>query len=166
MNRILSPAKALRTLRKNPVILNAVLAGISQEQAETLRDGADGWNIVYVICHLRDYERIVGERIEAILSQDRPTLADMDNAALIARNRYAEQSLEATLADLAGLRAALIERLAGLSDEQWLRSGVHAVQGEGTVLDIAVNAGLHDIDHIEQLVRCAQPARDSAARRP
>jgi hypothetical protein len=158
MNRILSPAKALRTLRKNPVILGAVLAGISQERAEALRDGPDGWNIVYIVCHLRDYERIVAERIQLILSQDRPTLADMNNAELIARNRYAEQSLEATLADLARRRGALLELLEGLSDEQWLRSGVHPAQGAGTVLDIAVNAALHDIDHIEQLVRCVQPA--------
>jgi hypothetical protein len=158
MNRILSPAKALRTLRKNPLILNAVLAGISQQQAETLRDGADGWSIVYVVCHLRDYERIVAERIGLILREDRPLLADMDNAALIGQNRYAEQSLESTLADLSGRRGALLELLAGLSDEQWLRPGVHPAQGEGTVLDIAVNAALHDIDHIEQLVRCVHPA--------
>jgi hypothetical protein len=158
MNRILSPAKALRTLRKNPVILGAVLAGISQERAEALRDGPDGWNIVYVVCHLRDYERIVAERIQLILSQDRPLLADMNNTELIAQNRYAEQSLEATLADLARRRGALLGLLEGLADEQWLRSGVHPTQGAGTVLDIAVNAALHDIDHIEQLVRCVQPA--------
>jgi len=158
MNRILSPAKALRTLRKNPLILRAVLAGISQERAEALRDGPDGWNIVYVVCHLRDYERIVTERIQLILSQDRPLLADMNNAELIAQNRYAEQSLEATLADLARRRGALLGLLEGLTDEQWLRPGVHPAQGAGTVLDIAVNAALHDIDHIEQIVRCVQPA--------
>jgi len=34
---------------------------------------------------------------------------------------------------------------------------VHPEQGPGTLLDVAVNAGLHDLDHLEQLARCLEP---------
>src|SRR5688572_27419021 len=129
IKRILSPAKALRTLQKTPALLAALIGAISQRQAQTLRDGEDGWTILYIACHLRDYERIVAERVRQILDQERPELANMDNAALIAQNRYDEQDLRAVLTDLGQRRHAFVNLLRDLTDEQWLREGVHAEQG-------------------------------------
>ncbi|HEY1016297.1 MAG TPA: DinB family protein [Herpetosiphonaceae bacterium] len=154
INRILSPAKALRTLRKTALLLDGLLAPVSQAQAAALRDGADGWSVLSIACHLRDYERIIAGRLDDILARERPALADMDNDALAAVNRYADQELGTVLAELRAGRQALLDRLAGLADEQWGREGVHPSQGPGTVLDIAINAGLHDVDHLEQLARC------------
>lgn len=41
----------------------------------------------------------------------------------------------------------------------WLRAGTHPAQGPATLLDVAINAGLHDVDHLEQLARCLEPLR-------
>ena len=152
--RILNPDKALRTLRKTPVLLDLVLAGLDESAARALRDGPDGWSILSIVCHLRDYERIVAARVAAILTADDPELLAADNDALMRDGDYAAQSLAAVRADLRASREELIARLAGLSTTDWQRPGHHPQQGAATLLDVAINAGLHDVDHLEQLARC------------
>jgi hypothetical protein len=160
INRLLSPAKALRTLRKTPALLDALLRDVTKEDAEALRDGPDGWSVLFIACHLRDFEAIYRSRIELMLEKDAPTFTLTDNDELAERNAYAAQDLRAVIAETRAGRESLIARLAGLSDEQWLRAGLHPEQGPTTVLDAAINAGLHDIDHAEQILRCLAPAAD------
>ena len=158
-SRILNPDKALRTLRKTPVLLDLVLAGLDETAARVLRDGPDGWSILYIACHLRDYERIVAARIEAILSADDPELPAADNDTLIRDGNYDAQPLAAVRADLRASREALLARLADLDAAAWQRPGHHPQQGHATLLDVAINTGLHDIDHLEQLARCRAGAQ-------
>jgi hypothetical protein len=152
--RILSPDKALRTLRKTPALLDFVLANLDDQAARTLRDGPDGWSILFIVCHLRDYERIVAARIDAMLAAHDPELPAMNNDTLARDNDYAAQSLATIREDLRARRTALLARLAALDPAQWQRPGHHPQQGVATVLDVAINAGLHDIDHLEQIARC------------
>jgi hypothetical protein len=65
----------------------------------------------------------------------------------------------AVVANLRARREGLITLLDSLTSEQWRRPGLHPQQGPATVLDVAINIGLHDIDHLEQLVRCVAPLR-------
>jgi DinB superfamily len=156
---ILNQGKALRTLRKTAALLDSTLRDLTTEQASTLRDGPDGWSVLLIVCHLRDYEIAWRERTEAILAHDHPVFTTFDHMALVETNQYARQDLHAVLRDLAERRAALIARIEPLDDAQWLRSGAHPEQGPGTLLDIAINAGLHDLDHLEQITRCLAPLR-------
>jgi hypothetical protein len=154
--RILNPAKALRTLRKTSALLQRALVDCDQAAATTLRDGPDGWSILFIACHLRDYERIVAARVGLILTEDDPTLPAIDNAAAERSGDYAHQELTAVLADLQARRAALLTRLTALDVAAWARSGHHPTQGHGTLLDVAINTGLHDIDHLEQIAQCRE----------
>jgi hypothetical protein len=154
MNRLLNPAKALRTLRKTPAILAAILEGVTQEQARTLRDGDDGWSVLFIACHLHDYEQIYTQRVYAMLEQHNPTFAVTENEELVRLNNYAAQDLRQILAGRQERRHAFIALLEGLTDAQWLLPGLHPAQGPATVLDVAINTGLHDVDHIEQITRC------------
>lgn len=157
IQRILSPMKALRTLRKTSALLSTALKGVSQEEATTLRDGDDGWSVLFIVCHLCDYEQAWRERLELMLAEEHPTFHTFDHHALVEQHAYAAQELRAVLAELAAQRQALIARLEPLGDDEWLRSGLHPEQGPGTVLELAINAGLHDLDHLEQLSRCLAP---------
>jgi hypothetical protein len=152
--RILNPDKALRTLRKTTALLDLALGGLDEATARTRRDGPDGWSILFIVCHLRDYERVVAARIEAMLTADDPALPSMDNDASVRDGDYAAQALGAVREELRVRRIALIDRLVGLDAAQWHRPGHHPQQGAATVLDVAINAGLHDVDHLEQIARC------------
>ena len=157
LQRIINQAKALRTLRKTAALLERTLDGVKQAEAANLSDGPNGWSVLFIACHLRDYELVWRERVELMLAEENPTFANFDHEALIEERAYAAQDLRAVLAELAAQRADLVARLEGLDDGQWLRCGVHPSQGPGSLLDVAVNAGLHDLDHLEQLARCLEP---------
>jgi hypothetical protein len=159
MRQLLNPAKALRTMRKGPAILEALLADVSQEQAATLRDGEDGWSVLFIVCHMRDVEEIFTDRARSLLAEPNPTFRVVANEVLIERGNYAAQDLRAVLAEYSTLRAAFIALIEPLTDEQWLLAGTHPEQGPGTLLDVAINSGLHDVDHQEQIIRCLAPLR-------
>ncbi|MDX1994543.1 MAG: DinB family protein [bacterium] len=150
---ILDPEKALRTLRKNPVILQGLLRDVSQEQAVAATDGPDGWRVLFVVCHLRDFETIFLERARRFLEEDTPHLARVDHEALMTQNDYAGQNLGEAFDEFVQRRRTFINVLEGLTESEWARRGVHPSFGEGSLLDFAINTGLHDLNHIEQIVR-------------
>jgi hypothetical protein len=156
MNRLVNPMKALRTLRKGPPIFAALLADVTQEQAETLRDGPDGWTIVEIMGHMRDVETLFTERVHTLLEHPGGPFAVRSNEEIAGPNGYAGLNLQEALAEFTSRRTAFISLLENLTDEQWLLEGVHPVQGPATLLDVVINTGLHDVDHQEQIVRCKQ----------
>jgi uncharacterized damage-inducible protein DinB len=151
---ILNPFKALRSLRKTPALLDLILRDVTPEQATSQTDGPDGWNVLYILCHMRDYEGIYSERIAAALAQDNPMLEGVaSNDALAEQHRYAEQDLRAVLDDYRARRRALVAQLEALDDAGWARTTTMHSSGVSSVQDWAINAALHDLDHIEQIGR-------------
>lgn len=67
MHRLINPGKALRTLRKTPLLLTTLLDGVTGAQARALRDGPDGWSVLWIICHLCDIEAIFTQRVRDLL---------------------------------------------------------------------------------------------------
>ena len=152
--KLLNAAKALRTLRKTSAMLDMLLAAVTPEQARTLREGADGWSILFVVCHMHQYEASFAQRVGVMLAQDNPTLPPWPSDAAERQRACAQDDLPTVLADIRAQRRALITQLESLTDEQWQRPGIHLEQGPATVLDVALNAGVHDVDHLEQIMRC------------
>lgn len=157
--RVLSPAKAVRTLRKTPVLLAAALAGVTPAQFGSLRDGVDGWTIHEIVHHLRAYETALAERVQLLLTENDPVFPVVASLSPPAPDTMS--AVPALLARLHADRAALLVTLEGLTDAQWERAGTHPQQGAATLLDVAINAGLHDVDHIEQILHCRPPAPDA-----
>ena len=118
-----------------------------------------------MVCHLRDYERIVMERVCAALTKDEPVLEVVSNSDMAALGDYAHQHVRPVFFEYVHRRRELISTLEDLRQDQWLRRCIHPGQGPGTVLDIAINTGLHDVDHIEQIGRCLRELRNLSARR-
>ncbi len=156
LKKLLNPDKALRTLRKTPVILMVLLRGVTSEQAARLRDGLAGWSVLYALCHMRDEEAIFTQRVRDLLTKPHPTFGYALNDDLVAQNRYEMADFQATLNAFFTRRRAFVALLEGVTDEQWLLEGVHPLQGPATLLDVALNAGLHDVDHIEQIARALE----------
>lgn len=148
---LLTSSKALRSLRKTPLTLEAVLRDVSQEQAMNAWDG--DWNVVYMMCHLNDYEGIFSERHDLLMTQDAPHFPAANHLELVQAHDYAHAHLREAFESYRARRQAYIARLESLTDEQWARRGFTAEGSEATVLTVAINAALHDIDHTEQIGR-------------
>lgn len=146
----------LEGLQQSAGTLAHILADVSQAEARTIRDGAEGWSVLEVLCHLRDYQAIFAERMRRILEEDMPRFRLYDEAARLAmviENDYANQDLREVLDDYLSTRRRIIERLKPLSIEQWAREGAFA---DDDVVDLAmpvVHTLLHDADHTEQIAR-------------
>jgi hypothetical protein len=146
---ILDKGKALRSLPKTPALLRFILHDVTQEQAANSWDG--DWNVVYIVCHLRDLEAAYIQRIHMMLESDNPTFPSNDQREM-ARS-YAGADLRNALAEFEALRREFIALLRSLSDDQWERRGQHPYFGETTILTQAINNAIHDLDHIEQIAR-------------
>ena len=148
---LLDKGKALRSLPKTPALLRFILSDVTQEQAMNSWDG--DWNVVFVVCHLRDLEAAYLQRVRMMLEEDNPTFPANDQRAMAIERHYAEADLRSALAEFEALRRAFIALVASLSDAQWERRGQHPFFGETTVLTQAINNAIHDLDHIEQISR-------------
>jgi hypothetical protein len=136
--------------------LRHVLANVSQEIATTLRDAHDGdkgWTVLEVLCHLRDYDNIFRMRAERIRCREYPELPFYDHLELAQEKHYNDQVLASVIEEFSNSRRQTIDFFEQLSDNHWQRAGVHPERGHFTLVDAALQIGLHDTIHIEQITR-------------
>ncbi|MGH2551858.1 MAG: DinB family protein [Thermomicrobiales bacterium] len=139
--------------RKTDAILRAMLNGVDQTAATTSRDGADGWTVLEVVCHLRDFELLWQERVGLAIRNDAPAYEPFDVLGLVTRNDYINQNFELVLAERQALRADSLALIATLDDTTINRFGIHPTRGEMSILAQAQQLTTHDVDHIEQIAR-------------
>jgi hypothetical protein len=151
---VLDIERTLATMRRTHVLLGAIVNTVDQPRAANARDGADGWSVLFVACHLLDYERIFARRVDAILTQDAPRVEAMDHLGLVSANDYANQSFGDTLSALFEARLMLVDKLSAIEYAAWSRAGTHPEYGPAPLLHFCANACMHDVNHIEQIVKC------------
>lgn len=149
-----TPDRLIGGMKRTPIVLRGLLSGVSQERAQAAMDGPDGWNVVEIVCHLRDFEGFFRGRAELMLNEDVPQLPAYDHLAIARERDYAHQDLRDALGVLAAERRRFIELLEGLDPDQWQREGVHPEAGPMRVIDSAFQVVLHDTDHMQQIARC------------
>jgi uncharacterized damage-inducible protein DinB len=149
----LSPENFTLALRKTPVILNSILRDVTQIQAQQMTDGSDGWSVIETMCHIRDFGDVLAQRIHLVLNADLPDLPAMQPSTENRHRDYHQQQLSEEFAAFVEQRKHVIHALSVLAPEQWQRRGIHAVNGEMTLLEIIIHAVWHDVNHIEQIVR-------------
>lgn len=148
-------------MQKTLNILDAIISHVSQEEATSKTDGPEGWNVLSVMCHLRDYDQIFYDRVVLTLEQDNPQFPRYDHEALVIENEYNKQNLAAVFEEFVAKRRRFIALLNGLSPEQWQRTGVHPAYGPGNIIERARQVVFHDLNHTEQIVRVLELPRHS-----
>lgn len=151
---MMTPARFLRALKKTPHILESILEGISQERAEQSLDG--DWNVVAVVCHLRDFEEIFFGRAQLMYEQENPQLPAYAHKAMAIERNYHRQNLREALDAYKSIRHQFVTWLELLTPEEWHRSGIHPENGQINILEAAMQAALHDVDHIEQILKALE----------
>ena len=145
--------RQIAAMRMTCDILGHILQNVSVEAARTLRDGAVGWSIIEIVCHLRDFDKIFHSRALMMLAQDHPQLPAYDHEAMAIERDYQAESLDEAYATLKASRARFADFFAGLTPEQWQRGGIHPERDSFTMTDALMQVSAHDLDHLEQITR-------------
>jgi len=140
-------------MRLSCKIVGNLLERVSAEDARRLRDGPDGWSIVEIVCHLRDFDEIFRARAQMMRAQDKPQLPAYDHEAMARDRGYQAQDLRAAFQSLQESRQRTVDFFKSLSPQEWQRDGVHPERDSFTMVDAAMQVPLHDLDHIEQMTR-------------
>ena len=137
-------------------ILQHLLTDVDQRLATSVQDpsdGANGWTVLEVLCHLRDFDGFFRTRAAMMVQDATPALPAYDHEALAIARRYNSQSLDTVLQELAASRAETVAFFRSLTEDQWQCDGIHPHRGLFTMTDAVMQVGLHDCVHLEQISR-------------
>ena len=149
----------LAALEAMPDYLATAFAALSPEEATVA--GPDGALAPVEQCwHLADLEREgYGLRIERLLRETEPLLADFDGARIARERAYRTRSLAEGLAAFRQARQDNLARLRTLSAEQWRRDGSQEGVGPIALCDVPGMMAEHDDGHRGEIEAWRQ-ARD------
>jgi uncharacterized damage-inducible protein DinB len=143
-------ADLLSNLAAGPATLKAATRGVSAENAH--RAPSEGkWSIVEIACHLRDVERVFGERFSKMAFSDKPALWMMDNARVARLRDYSGTQLAVAVKAFTQAREDTLTLLRALPQRLWQRTGMHPKRGEVTIEALAGVLAAHDLSHIGRI---------------
>jgi len=126
-------AQDLKTLSETPARLKAALKGVSKKLS-LWTPGPGKWSILEIVAHMRDMERgAYLDRYRRTLSEDNPTLPDLDGDILALRDGYRGLKLSEVLRDFLKLRKESLKLLKSVKGAQWERGFVHETAGPQTM---------------------------------
>jgi len=133
-----------------PDELSRLLANRSREDlTQPAQDG--GWGIVEILPHFHDWERVIRDRVDRILTEQTPELEEHDDSLWAIEHDYSSQDPLAVLAAFREQRAALVELLESLDDSAWNRDARLPKHGRITLHWLLNNVCDHDARHMMQV---------------
>lgn len=137
-------------LRATPAVLNAFskdLASVSwQEHPEP-----GEWNFTEIVCHLRDVDSEVNiPRVNKVLAEQNPFLPGIDSDKWAEERLYYCQNGPQALQDFTDSRINLLEILAGLQTDDWVKPARHAIFGPTKLKELISIIVGHDRLHVRQ----------------
>ena len=151
MDELLEPLEAF------PRFLVAALDRLGDPGARA-RPDEERWSLCEQLWHLADLERegwLV--RIERILVEERPALADFDGDAIAEQRDYNAKDPYLGLQRFTAARSASLARLRGLNALQWKRAGTLAGVGEVALADLPRLMSAHDEGHRREIEALIAP---------
>lgn len=133
--------------------IESLFSTLSHDDMTSYRDSGDGWTVLEVLCHLRDFEEVFRERFRLAVEQDNPELPFPNPDELARANAYNDQDWQAALNDWKSNRADFIAFLKARAESDWERPARHPTRGILTLHDQLFLTALHDSIHIEQIMR-------------
>jgi hypothetical protein len=116
------------------------------------RKNGDFFSIRESVAHLRDIDTLGYEqRIRLIVSEELPTLPDVDGGRIAVERGYAMLSIEPELAELERSRAASIALLRTLDDSALDRTAELETVGRVTLRDLLERWITHDSEHLAEM---------------
>jgi hypothetical protein len=144
--------RILWNLKSLPNELEDLLSDLDEETLRW-RPRPNKWSVKEIMCHLRDMEREAYlARYQRILSEENPSLPNVDQDRLAYERDYINQDAKSALAEFKQLRAETVKTLEGAPLESFTRAGVHETDGPLTVEQlIGRQIKGNDINHLTQI---------------
>jgi hypothetical protein len=117
------------------------------------------WTVREIVHHLCDGELSSAIRLRRLVAEDDPVLPGYDEGAYARRLHYAERAIGPSLAALTSARAATLDLLECLSEDEWARTGTHTEQGPYSVTAWLRDYAAHPHDHADQVHRVLAAVR-------
>ena len=131
--------------------LQALLAPLSAEQAH-FRPKPDDWNILQVLGHIADGERVFVYRALTFARGDNTPLPNFDQDVFMAGVNFSQRTLADMLDELATVRAATLSFFRSLAPAAWDRRGI-ASGNLVSVRALAYIAAGHELHHVADFRR-------------
>lgn len=139
------------SLSKTPKEIRKLVSDFSSG-ALAVRPSPEEFSPREQVCHLRDIEvEGYSVRIQRILSEEQPSLPDIDGARLAMERDYNRQNLSDALAAFTQARNHNVALLSELDDEQLKRTGTLVGVGEINLTGLLQMMWEHDEGHLEEL---------------
>jgi hypothetical protein len=104
------------------------------------------WSALEYGAHVRDVFRLYDQRLELMLSQDDPLFPNWDQDATAVADRYQDQDPAEVAAALSEAGQAIAGRFAGLTGDQWQRTGRRS-DGASFTVETFARYFIHDPVH-------------------
>ena len=145
----------LEQLRNTPSHIADSVAGAPAARFKA-RPSRDEWSASEVLAHLRACADVWGRCIDAILTEDAPTIRAVSPRTWIKDTDYQDQDFKSSLAGFARQRTRLLSVLGSLPPSSWSRTATIVGAGKPltrTVLDYAQRMARHERPHVKQITR-------------
>lgn len=117
------------------------------------RPAPDKWSVQEILAHLADVEQHgMRSRVEAIVTEDRPTFEPFDQEKRAVELRYDRIDPRKSLASLASNRRANLRWLRKLRPADLRRVGIHPQIGEVSAQEFIHEWAFHDLGHLRQII--------------
>jgi hypothetical protein len=140
------------TLVSTPEKLRRELGDFSPQEMKE-RPAPGKWSVQEILAHLADVERVgMRERVEAIVTQERPVLEPFDQEKRAVEMHYDRIAPRESLASLTRQRRENVKWLRRLRPAQLRRVGVHKKVGEVSATEFLHEWAFHDLGHLRQIL--------------
>ena len=123
-----------------------LLAPLTAAQV-TARPKPDDWNIIQVVGHIADTERVFAYRALRFARNDPTPLPGFDQDLFVNNADFETRDLASVLAEFGAVRTATIALLSNLPEAAWLRRGV-ASSHTMSVRAMAYAIAGHELHHV------------------
>ncbi len=138
--------------RRNGKAFAALLTSLS-EQEVMFRPAPEKWNLLEIVCHLLDEERLdFRAKMRHIMERPEMEFEPIDPEGWVISHKYSERIFVTVLDDFLNERKISLEWLKTLTEEDLEKKMEHKVFGTVTVKHFLSNWLAHDYLHIRQII--------------
>jgi hypothetical protein len=145
-------AALLERYAQGAAAIGDAIDGIPADELDRVPPGEDEWSPRQIVHHCADSESMAYIRLRRLIAEDDPHIQGYDEPEWARRLHY-DRPIETSLAVVGAVRAASLQLLGALTEDEWSRTGTHSESGSYSVEGWLRIYADHPHDHAAQIRR-------------